>query len=155
VPLKELNHPATARFLNAFVVDAGLDVDQREAVATALAVIRRFEDGKSAQAFEIGRAAGFSVRDLDVLVGAAISLLPARVARAELDLPTAVDFPSSSPQSYTRDLEPSSSGPGRSRRGRSHRLRRSAGHGCDRSLIRSYGSSSRSIAASHRRRRAG
>jgi hypothetical protein len=92
VPLEVLNHPATARFLDAVIVDAGLDLDREKAVAIALAVVGRFEDGQGAQVFEIGRAAGFSDLELDVLVGAAVSCYRPSWLDPGADLPAGVEF---------------------------------------------------------------
>ncbi len=91
LPPEVLTHPATARFLDA-LTEAGLDFDQEKTVAIALAVVKRFEDGQGAQVFEIGRAAGFSDQDLDVLVGAAVSCFRPSWLDPNADLPAGVEF---------------------------------------------------------------
>jgi hypothetical protein len=92
VPRSVLTHPATARFLDAVIVDAGLDVDQEKAVAIALLAVQHFENGQGAQVFEACRAAGFGDADLDVLIGAAVSCYCPRWLDSGADLPEGVEF---------------------------------------------------------------
>jgi hypothetical protein len=92
VPLAVLNHPATARFLDAVIIDAGLNLDREKAVAIGLAVIRRFEDGQGAQVIDLGRDAGYSDLELDVLVGAAVSCFRPAWLDPNADLPPSVEF---------------------------------------------------------------